>query len=368
MTQHKKIVLVDDDITNLTVGKNTLSDDYDILTIPSGKKLLQLLDMIHPDLILLDINMPDMDGYEVIQRLKQNDKTADIPVIFLTAKSDVDSELRGFTLGAIDYISKPFSPPILRKRIETQLLVQKQQGELKRYNDNLQDIVREKTKTVVELQNAVLCTVAELVECRDDITGGHITRTQNYLKILLDETVRQKIYSEEVAQCQESEFLLLSAQLHDVGKIMVPDVILKKPGALTPEEFEMIKLHPVWGADIIEMIGQKTREKDFLLNARIFALYHHEKWNGTGYPSKLSGDKIPLLGRMMAIADVYDALVTKRPYKPPLEHEQARKIILEGNGSHFDPLLVGVFAAVAHQFAVAATAQADNGLQSTPVS
>jgi putative two-component system response regulator len=360
MTRHKKIVLVDDDITNLTVGKNTLSDDYDILTIPSGKKLLQLLDMVHPDLILLDINMPDMDGYEVIQHLKQNNKTADIPVIFLTAKSDVDSELRGFTLGAIDYISKPFSPPILRKRIETHLLVQKQQDELKRYNDNLQDIVREKTKTVVELQNAVLCTVAELVECRDDITGGHITRTQNYLEILLDETIRQKIYFDEVSQCRESEFLLLSAQLHDVGKIMVPDVILNKPGKLTPEEFELIKRHPIWGADIIEMIGRKTREKDFLLNARIFALYHHEKWNGTGYPSRLSGKEIPLLGRLMAIADVYDALVSKRPYKQPLEHEQARKIILEGSGAHFDPLLVDVFTAVAHQFAVAATALADS--------
>jgi putative two-component system response regulator len=367
MTTRQKIFLVDDDITNLTVGKNSLSDDYDTLTIPSGKKLLQLLETVHPDLILLDINMPDMDGYEVIQRLKQNAKTADIPVIFLTAKSDVESELRGLTLGAIDYILKPFSPPLLRKRIETHLLVLKQQNELKHYNDNLQDIVREKTQTVVELQSAVLNVVAELVECRDDITGGHITRTQNYLQILLDEIMKQKIYFGEISQWKELEFLLLSSQLHDVGKIMVPDVILKKPGKLTPEEFDLIKRHPTWGANIIEMIGRNTREKNFLLNARIFALYHHEKWDGTGYPSGLAGEKIPLLGRLMAIADVYDALVSKRPYKTPLEHERAKEIILEGNGSHFDPLLVGVFTTVADQFEVAASIQADSGIPATPI-
>lgn len=366
MTKRKKIILVDDDITNLTVGKNALSDAYDTLTIPAGEKLLHLLETVHPDLILLDVNMPDMDGYEVIRRLKQNDKTADIPVIFLTAQSDVASELQGLTLGAIDYISKPFSPPLLLKRIETHLLVMEQQKELKRYNDNLQEIVREKTKIVVELQNAVLSTVAELVECRDDVTGGHITRTQNYLRILLDEMLLQHVYFDEVSQC-EIELLLLSSQLHDVGKIMVPDVILKKPGKLTSEEFDLMKHHPAWGARIIEMIGQNTREKNFLLNARIFALYHHEKWDGTGYPLGLSGERIPLLGRLMAIADVYDALVSKRPYKEALEYEQANEIIRQGSGTHFDPLLVDVFIAVAHQFEAAAANQTDTGLRTAPV-
>jgi putative two-component system response regulator len=289
-----------------------------------------------------------------MQHLKQNEQSADIPVILLTAKSDVENELRGLALGAIDYISKPFSPSLLRKRIETHLLVINQQCELKFYNDNIQKIVMEKTEGIVDLQNAILNILADLVECRDDIEYGHITHTQSYLKILLSEMMKQKVYFDEVSQWKESDFLLLSSQLHDVGKIMVPDAILKKPGKLTPEEFNLIRRHPAWGADIIEMIGQNTREKDFLLNAGNFALYHHEKWDGTGYPAGLSGEKIPLPGRLMAIADVYDALVSKRPYRKPLEHGQARKIILEGSGSHFDPLLVDVFTAAAPQFEVAA--------------
>lgn len=358
MANRKKIILVDDDITNLTVGKNALSDVYDTLTIPSGEKLLHLLETIHPDLILLDINMPGMSGYEVIQRLKQQEKLAGIPVIFLTAKNDVDSELQGLTLGAVDYISKPFSPPLLKKRIETHLLVQEQQCELKRYNENLQDIVREKTRTVLELQNSVLSTVAELVECRDAVTGGHIHRTQNYLRFLLDEMSRQHVYSREISQW-EPDSLLLSAQLHDVGKIMVPDVILKKPGKLTPEEFDLMKQHPAQGAVIIEMIERNTTEKTFLRHAKIFALHHHEKWDGSGYPSGLSGNGIPLQGRLMAIADVYDALVSKRPYKNPMPPGQARQIIHEGSATHFDPALVGVFLAVAHQFETAAAFQTD---------
>ena len=349
MDRRKKIILVDDNVTNLIVGKNTLQDIYDILTVPSGTKLLQLLKAIRPDLILLDVNMPDMDGYEVIKRLKGNSDTADIPVIFLTAQSDMDSELRGLTLGAIDYISKPFSPPLLRKRIETHLLIVEQQMKLRHYNDNLQDLVREKTRTVVELQNAVLNTVAELVECRDDVTGGHISRTQSYLGILLKEMMKQGLYADETGHWN-LEFLIPSAQLHDVGKIMVPDVILKKPGKLTPEEFEQMKQHTTQGANIIEMIEQKTSEKTFLKHAKIFALYHHEKWDGSGYPAGLAGQQIPLQGRLMAIVDVYDALVSERPYKKAMSHEAARTIILENSGSHFDPALIRVFQAVTDQF------------------
>lgn len=350
MTKRKQIILVDDSPTNLIVGKNTLSDIYDTLTVPSGEKLLKLLKTLHPDLILLDVGMPGMDGYEVIRRIKENEKTKDIPVIFLTAKGDVESELQGLTLGAIDYISKPFSPPLLRKRVETHLLVVEQRHELKRYNDNLQDIVREKTRTVVELQNAVISTVAELVECRDDVTGSHISRTQSYLRILLNEMIKQGIYTEEVSQW-ELEFLLPSAQLHDVGKIMIPDYILKKSGKLTDEEYEKMKQHPVQGALIIEMIEQNTIEKTFLMHAKIFALNHHEKWDGSGYPSGLRGTDIPLQGRLMALVDVYDAMVSERPYKEAMSHEQAKQIICEGRGSHFDPILTDVFLEVADQFA-----------------
>jgi len=360
MNKRKQIVLVDDSPTNLSVGKNALSDIYDTLTIPSGEKLLKLLKTIHPDLLLLDVDMPGMDGYEVIRILKEDENTSDIPVIFLSAKSDMESELQGLTLGAIDYISKPFSSPLLRKRVETHLLVVEQQHKLRRYNDNLQDIVREKTKTVVELQNAVISTVAELVECRDDVTGSHISRTQSYLWILLEEMIAQGIHSEEVSKW-DLDFLLPSAQLHDVGKIMVPDYILKKPGKLTPEESEMMKQHPIQGALIIEMIERNTTEKTFLMHAKIFALNHHERWDGSGYPAGLSGEDIPLQGRLMGIVDVYDALVSERSYKKPMSHEQAKKIICESRGSHFDPILTDVFLTVADKFVSVADSETNIG-------
>lgn len=359
MEERKKIILVDDDITNLTVGKNALSDAYDTYTVPSGEKLMQLLNTVHPDMILLDINMPGMNGYDIIANLKRKQETVDIPVVFLTSKSDMDSELQGLTLGAIDYINKPFSAPLLRKRIETHLLVIEQQRELRHYNRNLKALVSEKARTVFELQNAVLNTVAELVECRDDVTGGHISRTQEYLQLLLEEMFRGGVYEEETSTW-DLEFLIPSAQLHDVGKIMVPDYILKKPGRLTSEEFEQMKQHTTQGAKIIETIERSTTENTFLKHAKIFALYHHEKWDGSGYPLGLCGEEIPLQGRMMAIVDVYDALVSERPYKRAFSHEEAVDIITEQSGKQFDPVLVEVFRAVADQiFAVAKDKQGE---------
>lgn len=349
MENKKTIILVDDNITNLIVGKEALSETYNTLTVPSAEKLFNLLDTLTPDLILLDVKMPDMDGYEVIQILKEDPTKDEIPVIFLTSKNDNDSELKGLSLGAIDYISKPFSPPLLRKRIETHLIYFDQQKELTNYNKNLKSIVKEKTQTVIELQNAVLNTVAELVECRDDVTGGHISRTQKYLRVLLDEMIREGIYEEEVSTW-DLDFILPSSQLHDVGKIMVPDNILKKPGKLTDEEFEEIKKHAEYGANIIDMISENATDKAFLNHARIFALNHHEKWDGTGYPNRLKGEEIPLQGRLMAIADVYDALVSERPYKPPMPHEEARQIIVEGSGKQFDPALITAFGAVENKY------------------
>jgi putative two-component system response regulator len=349
MADRKRLILVDDSITNLRVGKNALRDSYDVLTVSSGAQLLHVLQTYTPDLILLDVSMPEMDGYEVIQRLKANPATAEIPVIFLTAKNDGESELRGLTLGATDYIYKPFFPPLLKKRIEKHLLIIDQQKELKRYSENQESVIREKTQTVVELRNAMLNTVAELVECRDDVTGSHISRTQAYLRLLLEEMTLRGLYEDEISGW-DIDFLLPSAQLHDVGKIMIPDTILKKPGPLTPEELELMRQHPQRGANIIDMIAQNTTEKTFLDHARVFALYHHEKWDGTGYPLGLAGEEIPLQGRIMAIADVYDALVSERPYKKPFSRMQARKIIMKSSGTHFDPALVDVFFTVIHSF------------------
>ena len=347
--KRQSIFLVDDNITNLSVGKNTLISKYNIFTIPSGKKLLNMLEKTIPDLILLDIDMPDMTGFEAIEIIKSNKETASIPIIFLTAKNDSDSELEGLSLGAIDYILKPFSPPLLLKRIEVHLLVESQKSKLKNYNDNLQEMVKEKTKSVFELQNAVLKTVADLVECRDDITGGHIERTQKYLKILVDALVAKNLYKEEISSW-DIDFLLQSSQLHDVGKIAIKDSILQKPGKLSKEEFDIMKTHAAFGVKVIEKIEKSTTENAYLEHAKIFAATHHEKWDGTGYPQGLIGIAIPLQGRLMAIADVYDALISERSYKKAFTHKEAVNIISEGKGTHFDPVLVDLFLSIAYEF------------------
>jgi putative two-component system response regulator len=294
--------------------------------------------------------MPEMDGYEAIQKLKSTPGLAEIPVIFLTAKSDDSSELKGLSLGAIDYVSKPFSAPILLKRIKNYLLIATQKAELQDYNDNLEKMVHKKTEQVTELQNAILKTVAEMVEFRDDVTGGHIDRTQKYLRLLVDKLVEADICTEEVGDW-DLDFLIPSAQLHDVGKIAVRDNILNKPGKLTDEEFAIIKRHSAAGVVAIEKIAESTREHSFLNHAKIFAGTHHEKWDGTGYPLGLSHNDIPLQGRLMAIADVYDALISTRPYKASLSTKEAEEIIIAGKGTHFDPMLVDIFTMVADEFA-----------------
>jgi len=347
--EQKKIFLVDDNATNLTIGKNALIGKYNVFTIPSGEKLLKMLEKTTPDLILLDVEMPEMDGYETIKIVKNNKNTSHIPVIFLTAKTETEDELEGLSLGAIDYITKPFSPPLLLKRIEVHLLVEEQKNELKNYNDNLKEMVREKTQTVVNLQNAILKTVAEMVECRDDITGAHIERTQAYLQALLEKIVEEKLYKNQVSSWDINVFVQ-SAQLHDVGKIAIKDSILQKPDKLTPEEFEEMKTHTIFGEMIINKISKSAVEDAFLSHAKVFALSHHEKWDGSGYPIGLSVESIPLEGRLMAIADVYDALVSSRPYKKAFSHEKALEIICEGKGKHFDPKLVDVFLSVENIF------------------
>ena len=350
---NKRIVLVDDDITILNLGSAILGGVYDTVTVPSGEKLFTLLEKISPDLILLDVDMPGMSGFEVIVKLKEDRRARHIPVIFLTSKSDPESELKGLSLGAVDYIFKPFSPPLLLKRLELHLLVEDQKRILRRYNHDLQLLVREKTLTVMDMQNSVLKTVAELVEYRDELTGRHIERTQRYLEILLASMTEDNIYREELLSWNK-DFLLQSSQLHDLGKISIPDSILLKPGKLTAEEFDEMKNHAAFGVTIIEEIEKHTPENSFLEYAKIFAGTHHEKWDGSGYPRGLRGVNIPLQGRLMAVADVYDALISVRPYKAPMTHKEAAAIIFENRGSHFDPAIVEAFTKVADGFAEAA--------------
>ena len=350
------IILVDDNPSNLQIGRNVLSEKYHVATAPSAKKMFLLLETNSPALILLDIDMPEMNGYEAIKILKSKPETKDIPIIFLTGKTESDDELQGLSLGAIDYITKPFQPALLLKRIEVHLLVETQREilsaqtvELQYYNKNLQKMVDEKTENILDLQNAMLKTMAELVECRDDITGGHIERTQQGIKIIIEEIEKRNIYQNE-KEGWDINLLLQSCQLHDVGKISIDDAILKKPGKLNQDEFDEMKKHAVFGEQIIEKIKTLAKENDFLTYAKIFASSHHEKWDGSGYPRGLKGDEIPLLGRIMAIADVYDALTSARPYKQAFTHEEAVKIIMDGKEKQFDPVLVDLFNDASEKF------------------
>jgi len=336
------IVMVDDDLTNLNVARNNLSGIYSVVTVPSGKKLFNVLEKVSPSLILLDIEMPDMNGYEVMKKLKEKETTAHIPVIFLTAKIDPASEIKGLNLGAVDYITKPFSRELLIKRIDLHILIEKQKKELLTYSLSLENEVGKQTQTVLELQNAIIKIIAELVECRDSITGGHIERTQYYIRLLIDFLIEHDVYVDELSHW-DIDLFVMSSQLHDVGKITIRDDILMKPGKLTSEEFEEIKFHTISGVDIIRRIEENTIESKFLVYATALAGSHHEKWDGTGYPYGLKEYEIPLHGRLMALVDVYDALTNNRPYKEAFSHEEAVAIIRGGCGTHFDPQIANIF-------------------------
>jgi putative two-component system response regulator len=262
--------------------------------------------------------------------------------LFLTGNTDTGSELDGLSLGAVDYITKPFVPSLLLKRLEVHL-------ENKRYSERLQEMVDEKTREVVVLQDSILQIVAELVERRDDVTGSHIERTQNGVRILIEALLEESPYKDECAGW-DINLMLSSSQLHDVGKIQISDVILNKPAKLDDAEFAIMKKHATYGEEIINRIEALAHESEFIKYAKIFAATHHERWDGKGYPKGLSGINIPLPGRIMAVADVYDALTSERPYKKAFTHGEASGIIKEGRGTQFDPVLVDVFARVAEKF------------------
>lgn len=344
------IILVDDDATSLAMGKAILEDRYILYLVSSGIKLFELTKKVTPDLILLDVEMPEMNGYQVIKKLKENEATKDIPVIFLTAYTTEGNELEGLGLGATDYVTKPFSAPILLKRIENHLFIAAQKKELKRYNQNLREMVMAQTHEIKNLQNGIISIVAEVVEFRSEISGGHIERTVGYVRTLVEGLKKTGAYKDEIAAL-DNEFILPACQLHDVGKIYISETILNKQGKLDTDEFDEIKKHPAYGLMIIDKITQIIGNHTFLKYASTFAESHHEKWDGSGYPAGLKGANIPLLGRIMAIADVYDALVSLRPYKQPMTTEEAKEEIARGSGTAFDPTLVDVFLQNADEFA-----------------
>lgn len=345
--KNKRLFLVDDNAVNLSVGKSVLQNKYTVVTMSSGEELLLMLDNTSADLILLDIEMPGMNGYEVIEKLKENPSTTDIPVIFLTGKNNPADELKGLSLGAVDYISKPFSPPLLLKRIDLHLLLEEQKKELLNFNENLKEMVLERTKTIDEMQKAILLWAAELIEFRDDATGKHVERVQMYLKALLSEMTKSERYALKIAEWDvDIDLLLQSSALHDIGKIKIKDDILLKPARLTASEYERMKEHTVYGKILIGNLKNRLPDQKFLDYAQIMAFMHHERWDGSGYPRGLKGEEIPLQARLMALADVYDALISKRAYKEPYSHELALSIIERGKGTQFDPELVHLFMSV----------------------
>lgn len=346
----KKIMVIDDNITNLNIARKALENEYEVLLLLSGVKALKVLNKTVPDLILLDVEMPDMNGFEVLEKIKELGKPFnEVPIIFVTARDDTNSEFEGLDLGAVDYVTKPYSFALLLKRVELHLKMAQQQKEIKHYSNNLEMIVSNQVSTIQNLQNAIVHTMSDMVERRDGSTGDHLIRTSEYLKILLNEVHIRKLYASQLNGISIMDYARAS-RLHDLGKIVIPDAILLKPGKLADEEFETMKTHTTVGEEAIQQAMQMVDDSHFLNLAADFIGAHHEKWDGSGYPRGLKGEAIPICGRLMAIVDVYDALISDRPYKKAFTHEEAKQIILNGRGTHFDPILTDVFKDVHLQF------------------
>ena len=360
-SERQTILVVDDTPDNIALLSTLLKDRYKVRAANNGERALAIAaGQPRPDLILLDIMMPGMDGYEVCERLKIDPHTADIPVIFLTAKVQVEDEEFGLRLGAVDYITKPISPPIVLARVETHLTLKRARQFLQDRNAYLEAEVWRRSREVMAIQEVTIMAMASLAETRDNATGNHIRRTQHYVRALAQHLRHHPRFAAALND-ETIELLFKSAPLHDIGKVGIPDRILLKPGRLTPEEFEIMKTHAALGRDAIAAAERYLDTPDsFLRFAREIAYSHQEKWDGSGYPEGLWGEQIPLSARLMAVADVYDALISRRIYKPALPHEQAVAMIREGRDQHFDPDIVDAFLECAEQFRTIAARFADD--------
>jgi len=325
-----------------------------------GERALQLAASAPvPDLILLDVTMPDMDGYEVCRQLMNNPVTAGIPVIFLTIRNEELDEQLGFDAGAIDYITKPISPPLVLTRIRNHLNLKAASDFLRDRNSYLEQEVRRRTRELSLIQDATIVAMASLAETRNNETGKHIRRTQMYLRALARHLQSHPRFAAELTD-ENIDLMYKSAPLHDIGKLAIPDRILLKPGELTPAEFEIMKTHTTLGREAISraeaLFGGIS---SFLRFAKEIAYSHQEKWDGTGYPLGLSGERIPLAARLMAVADMYDSLITRRIYKTAHSHAQAADILRAGRGTDFDPDIIDAFLALQNDFQAIAQRFAD---------
>lgn len=360
LAEKSSILLVDDAPENLELMGELLSGQYKVRVAASGERALKILEgPALPDLMLLDVMMPNLSGWDVCRVMKADPRLKDIPVIFLTAKSEAADEQVGLELGAVDYITKPINPAVLMARVNTHLKLKQASDFLRDSNSFLTAEVERRTAEISALQDVTVTAMASLAETRDNETGNHIRRTQRYMKVLAEELKTHPKFSSYLTDDQ-IQVLVRSAPLHDIGKVGIPDNILLKPGKLSHDEFEIMKTHTTIGRDAIAAAeAAMPFDSAFLQCAREIALSHQEKWDGSGYPEGLSGEDIPISARLMAVADVFDALMSRRPYKEPMSGADALAIVSQGAGSHFDPVIVNAFESVSGQVQTIARELAD---------
>lgn len=347
------ILVVDDTPENLTLFGELLKPHYHVRVTNSGSRALQLANSERrPDLILLDVLMPEMTGYQVIEKLQENNETRDIPVIFVSALDEDEDETHGLELGAVDYITKPVRPAIALARIQAQLELKASRDRIKNQNVWLEMEVQRRMQENEEMQDIIFLALANLAETRDNETGNHILRTQGYIAVLCDELAKLPKYAQQLNSSEIAK-IVKSAPLHDIGKVGIPDQILLKPGKLTEDEWIIMRTHASLGAEAIcRAIGENTSPniKKFLQIAIDIAGCHHEKWDGSGYPNALKGEEIPLSARLMALADVFDALMSRRVYKSAFSWDETCDIIIKDKAKHFDPELVDAFITRKQEF------------------
>ena len=350
MNKKPRILVVDDLPENIIILEAFLQPmGFDAVTATDGEEALKIVDAAPPDLILLDLMMPGLSGFDVCSKIKKNPKTRHIPIIVVTGVSDRSANIKAVEAGADDYLIKPFDRVLLEARIRASLRTKALQDQIFEYQQDLENKVSERTREVLRTQEVSVFCMAKLAESRDNETGDHVERVRLYAKELSTAMATLPKYA-EVITTEFIDEIYKSSPLHDIGKVGIPDRILLKPGKLSAFEFDTMKSHARIGGDTLRAADLEAGGNSFLTMARDIAYHHHEKWNGQGYPNGLSGEDIPLAARMVALADVYDALSSKRPYKEPFSHEKSKAIVLEGRDEHFDPGVVDAFLAKEEAF------------------
>jgi cyclic di-GMP phosphodiesterase len=354
LSQAPSVLVVDDTPANLQLLSQMLKEQgYRVRPVPSGKLAIQAALNDPPDLILLDINMPDMNGYEVCLRFKATGKLEHIPVIFISALNEPMDKMKAFSVGGVDYVTKPFHFEEVQARVDTHVKLHRLQVELEKHNRDLNSLVQEQVKEISASQMATIVALAKLAESRDDNTGNHIMRVQAYVRVLALQLSKLPGFNTHIDSTY-IENLFFTAPLHDIGKVGITDQVLLKPGELTPSETVTMRRHTVIGSQTLQEVLRIYPNNQFIKMGMGIACSHHERWDGSGYPNGLSGDDIPLSARILAVADQYDALRNARPYKPPYDHQKTFDILTVGDGrtmpEHFDPAVLQAFKETSAEF------------------